>query len=203
MSQVDGWSYPEDREPYTIVGCGRRDCEARAMANSHDGPWEMMPECAYLCDERFTPPTQKRIRKEDRPSKAKRVDIWVKTEGRCYYCGSMLEHKTTFCIDHIVPQIGEGEDNIENVVPACRSCNSTKGTKQIEEFRFYRRMQKFEQRNGVWFTLQQVEYLKSIGVEIDIPPHVFWFEYQQFNNVRLIDLCGRSGLADGATCNPK
>jgi hypothetical protein len=177
MSQVDGWYYPEDREPYTIVGCSRRDCDARAMVDSYDGPWEIMPECAYLLDERYIPPPPNRRKKSDQP-KAKKADVWAKTEGRCYYCGLVLEHKTTFCIDHIIPQIAGSGDGIDNVVPACRSCNSTKGIKTIEEFRFHRRMQKFQERVGVWFTFTQVEYLKSIGVELDIPTHVFWFEQQ-------------------------
>lgn len=51
MSQIGGWYYPEDRDPYTIVGCPRPDCNAGAMANSYDGPWELMPECTYLLDE--------------------------------------------------------------------------------------------------------------------------------------------------------
>ena len=114
-------------------------------------------------------------RKDNKPN-AMRAYIWSKTEGRCYYCGLFLEHKTTFCIDHVIPQIKGGGDEFENVVPACRSCNSTKGTKQIEEFRFHKRMQKYEKQNGVWFTLQQVGYLRDVGVELDIPPHLFWFE---------------------------
>ncbi|MFL6211911.1 MAG: HNH endonuclease [Pyrinomonadaceae bacterium] len=176
MSQIDGWFYPEDREPYTIVGCPRSDCEARATANSYEGPCELMPECVYLIDERYIPPAAKRVKQSDQLPRAKKADIWAKTGGRCYYCGLVLEYKLSFCVDHIIPQIGGGGDNIENVVPACRNCNSSKGTKSLEQFRFHRRMQKFQQQNGVRFTFPQVEYLKRIGVKLDIPEHVFWFE---------------------------
>lgn len=179
MGQIDGWYYPEDRDPYTVVGCPRRNCNAEAMANSYDGPWELMPKCAYLLDEALPPSVlkvQNRSGKALRSSKAKKSGIWAKTEGQCYCCGLQLDWNTTFSIDHVVPRIEGGLDSIENIVPSCRSCNSTKGVKSVEEFRFFRSMQKFEKRNGVKFSIAQVEYLGSIGVEIDVPSHAFWFE---------------------------
>ena len=179
MSQVDGWYYPDDREPYTIVGCPRSDCEARAKANSFDGPWELLPECLYLLDERYAPPTPNRKETVSALPRAKKTEIWDKTEGRCYYCGLNLAQNNTFCVDHLFPQIKGGGHGIDNVVPSCRKCNSAKGAKTLEEFRFHRRMQKFAKQNGVWFTFAQVEYLKSIGVELDIPTHIFWFEIRE------------------------
>ena len=47
MGQVDSW-YEMDGVSYTVVGCGRRDCNIRAKAYSMDGPWELMPEFEYL-----------------------------------------------------------------------------------------------------------------------------------------------------------
>lgn len=187
MSQVDGWYYPDDREPYTIVGCPRNDCDAQARADSNNGPWEIMPDCAYLLDESYIPPPQIRKDKSKLLPKAKRTDVWAKTDGRCYYCGLALEYKTTFCIDHIVPKIEGGGDEIGNVVPSCRSCNSAKGTKQLKEFRFQKRMEKFQEQTGVWFTNMQVEYLKSIGVDLKIPKHIFWFECQQADAEGIMD----------------
>lgn len=49
---------------------------------------------------------------------------------RCFYCGK--EEKLT--VDHIVPLARGGSNWIENVVPACGSCNSRKHTKTAEEF---------------------------------------------------------------------
>lgn len=51
MGQVDGWYYPEGEKPYTIEGCGRRDCHVRVKAYSYDGPRELMPEWAHLLKE--------------------------------------------------------------------------------------------------------------------------------------------------------
>lgn len=48
----------------------------------------------------------------------------------CVYCGST--HKLT--VDHDVPLSRGGTDNIENVVPACRSCNSKKNTRTASEY---------------------------------------------------------------------
>ena len=44
----------------------------------------------------------------------------------CAYCGKKGEKLTQ---DHITPLSKEGEHTMSNVVPACRSCNSKKGTR--------------------------------------------------------------------------
>ena len=37
-------------------------------------------------------------------------------------------------IDHVVPLSRGGKHEIENLLPACRSCNSSKGAKLLEEW---------------------------------------------------------------------
>ena len=50
--------------------------------------------------------------------------------GECIYCGA--EGDTTF--DHLVPLSKGGSDTISNQVPACRSCNSSKGSRDVIEW---------------------------------------------------------------------
>lgn len=48
---------------------------------------------------------------------------------KCVYCGITMVEKTgpdQITRDHIIPVTKGGTDDIENIVPACRSCNSKK-----------------------------------------------------------------------------
>jgi hypothetical protein len=51
-------------------------------------------------------------------------------EYTCVYCGELK----TLGPDHVLPLSRGGSNNIENILPACKSCNCTKGTKTLEEF---------------------------------------------------------------------
>lgn len=48
----------------------------------------------------------------------------------CAYCGCP-DCKLT--MDHVIPVSRGGQNTKDNIVPACRSCNSKKGTKMLEE----------------------------------------------------------------------
>lgn len=48
----------------------------------------------------------------------------------CIYCGEAKP----LTVDHKIPLTRGGTNNIENIVPACASCNSRKGTKTAREF---------------------------------------------------------------------
>ena len=57
--------------------------------------------------------------------------IFAKAEKRCVYCG---EQSSRLTIDHCTP-ISRGGDHIaENLVPCCKSCNSSKGTKDLADW---------------------------------------------------------------------
>jgi hypothetical protein len=58
----------------------------------------------------------------------------------CYYCGKPLGtsaekgHPNELTKDHVIPRERGGPDELENLVPACRSCNTMKGPRTADEF---------------------------------------------------------------------
>lgn len=56
-------------------------------------------------------------------------------EHRCFYCKRELKRLTQ---DHVTPLSRGGEHTMDNIVPACRPCNSSKGARTLYEFIVYR-----------------------------------------------------------------
>ena len=76
------------------------------------------------------------IPKRRKLSKEERMKVYEKCQGHCAYCGCTLEYKD-MQVDHVKPVYRGGEDDISNMLPACRSCNHYKSTLELEEFRKY------------------------------------------------------------------
>lgn len=56
--------------------------------------------------------------------------LYAKFDYRCAYCGFRLK----LTLDHVVPVSKGGRDIESNLVPACQSCNSSKGAKDVDEW---------------------------------------------------------------------
>ncbi len=56
--------------------------------------------------------------------------IKLQTGQICNYCGSNKQ----LSLDHIFPQKYGGKDNAENLIFACKTCNSSKGKKDLMEW---------------------------------------------------------------------
>ena len=75
--------------------------------------------------------------KRRRLSLKERHIVYDKMNGHCAYCGCDLKFKD-MQVDHVVPLSGwsvQGSDTLDNMLPACRSCNHYKGTYSLEHFR--------------------------------------------------------------------
>ena len=53
-------------------------------------------------------------------------DERVKLAGACVYCTALATS-----LDHLVPRFADGPDSVDNLVPACRYCNSSKGSTDV------------------------------------------------------------------------
>lgn len=60
--------------------------------------------------------------------------IKLQTGGICNYCGNSEK----LALDHIFPKRFGGKDDAENLIYACRSCNSSKGKKDLMEWMAFR-----------------------------------------------------------------
>lgn len=65
--------------------------------------------------------------------------IEQKTKGCCVYCGKYLSaYNGERTVEHIVPRKFNGGNNLENLWLCCKSCNSSKGAKTIDQYKEYK-----------------------------------------------------------------
>lgn len=65
---------------------------------------------------------------------AKKETIFNKLDGHCAYCGKNISLKKV-TMDHVIPKSLGGSNTIDNLLPACKVCNSKKGSSSLEAFR--------------------------------------------------------------------
>jgi 5-methylcytosine-specific restriction endonuclease McrA len=61
--------------------------------------------------------------------------------NKCKYCGIEETKEIKLTQDHVIPLSRGGKHMLANIVPACKSCNSRKGTKTIKEWNDYKNHQ--------------------------------------------------------------
>ncbi len=108
--------------------------------------------------------------------KKKKHLVAEKCNWRCGYCGVELTEET-LSIDHVIPRCKKGNHDIDNLLPCCQSCNSSKGTKSLEEYRLFLSFKKAIPTPS--FNQVHIEFLRDkglldqLGVVNDI---LFFFE---------------------------
>lgn len=96
----------------------------------------------------------------------KKQVAFEKTNGFCAYCGINPSpfKKQEHTIDHLISQNDEGGHEIENLYISCKSCNSQKGKKTVEDYREYLERKYNLQNHKFWFEL--------IDVKVTQPKHI-------------------------------
>lgn len=59
-----------------------------------------------------------------------RWKVWEKDNFTCQICGS----RTNLSVDHIYPESAGGKTTLDNLQTLCRTCNSRKGARIIEQY---------------------------------------------------------------------
>jgi hypothetical protein len=85
-----------------------------------------------------------------------------------------IDIKVRLYVDHFHSQSAGGGDELSNLVPACLSCNSSKGPRDIEDFRW---TLYFKKQGIQSITKPQRDWLVARGFAFDDLDSIrFWFE---------------------------
>lgn len=53
----------------------------------------------------------------------------------CFYCGTEFQYLEDISVDHLIPQVKGGSNEMENLRPACFYCNNKKWSYSIDLWR--------------------------------------------------------------------
>lgn len=84
-------------------------------------------------------------------------EVFEKTNGRCWYCGTTHRPFDNWQIEHQNPRIRGGSDHISNLVVACATCNAAKGKRTVEEYRKYIKAKLENQITGAFEMASEIE----------------------------------------------
>ena len=76
-------------------------------------------------------------------------------DNKCCYCGKKLSLE----MEHFIPITNNGEYTLNNIIPSCKSCNSSKGAKDF--FKWYPKYKNYSKK-------RENIILKFLGYEKDI-----------------------------------
>jgi len=118
----------------------RRAYDAKWYAENRDKKLARNSEYFRANQDKYRAYTQRRrAKKRNAPGDFTSADWKAKLEYygyRCRYCGIHKSETSEGWLeaDHAIPLSQGGTNFISNIVPACKSCNCSKGTKTFTEF---------------------------------------------------------------------
>lgn len=105
-------------------------------------------------------------------SRTKRVKLKICTPNSCWYCG--IDNPST--VDHVIATNKGGDDSLDNLVLACRSCNSAKRDLSVKEFRFVMSWKKTKYSRTINASIGKKLIAQGVVFDGFINNHLFWFE---------------------------
>jgi hypothetical protein len=79
----------------------------------------------------LTPQVEEMLANRARGWLKHRAAVIERCGAKCWYCGRA---DVFLALDHVLARSRGGADNPENLVPACKPCNSSKGAKLVEDW---------------------------------------------------------------------
>jgi hypothetical protein len=64
----------------------------------------------------------------------RRLAIYLRDGLACAYCGGSIEDGITLTLDHLIPHCQGGRNTNNNLITACRRCNSSRADRTVETF---------------------------------------------------------------------
>ncbi len=93
-----------------------------------------------------------------------RRGVFLRDGGRCQYCSARAES-----IDHVVPRSRGGPHTWENVVAACRRCNSRKRDRSVEDAGMVLRSRPAAPRHLSWVVVEAGDVPEVWAPYLDLP----------------------------------
>ena len=86
--------------------------------------------------------------------KMERIAIWQKTDGNCHICGMQVD-ENEFEADHVKNHSSGGNNEIDNFLAACKTCNNYRWHYSPEEVQWILKI-------GVW-AKTKIDLFDSVG----------------------------------------
>jgi 5-methylcytosine-specific restriction endonuclease McrA len=137
-------------EPLSVVATRRAVVlvlrERADVVESNGAQWRSerfeLPSPSVIRLRRYVPvPYQRRV-------PLNRRSVFLRDEHRCQYCGRQAEN-----LDHVIPKSQGGGHSWDNVVAACRRCNTKKGGRTPAEAGLFLRRTPAAPRRDTWVSV--------------------------------------------------
>lgn len=111
--------------------------------------------------------------------------VMLRTRGRCWYCGARIWPSKIATakpsIDHLNGRVNGGSDDLENLVPSCIPCNSSKCARSLNELRHNAAIRAHRMPK---FSRMQIAWMRTAGVDLSVYDGFrFWFETHKCRHI--------------------